>query len=51
MQTYFFKEKENLRNAAFHCDFFNILKIVPNARKGAVYYQMRSAVFMKQIVS
>lgn len=35
----------------FIVTFFNILKIVPNARKGAVYYQMRSAVFMKQIVS
>lgn len=47
----FFKETEDLRNAAFHCDFFNILKIIPNARRGAAYYQMRSAVFIKQIVS
>lgn len=51
MQTYFSKEKEDLRNAKFHCEFFNILKILPNAMRGAIYYQTRSGVFMKQIVS
>lgn len=51
MQTYSLKERENLKHAKFHCDFFSILKIVPNTRRGATYYQTWPAVFMKQIVS
>lgn len=43
----FFERKKDLKNDTFHCDFFNILKIVPNTRRGTIYYQTRPAVFMK----